>query len=89
MPCLWSDQGLGKADLNALESRIRLQLSKRIYEMRKARKYTQEELALRAGISASYISMYERAQRIPHVVTLAMVASALGVSLSEMFRDVG
>jgi transcriptional regulator with XRE-family HTH domain len=75
--------------LNALESKIKLQLAKRIYDMRKARKYTQEELAARAGISVSYLSLIERAKRIPHVVTLALIAAALGTTLSEIFRDVG
>ncbi len=75
--------------MNALESKIRLQLSKRIYEMRKARKYTQEELAERAGISLSYMSMIECGKRVPRIVTLAILASVLGVSLSEIFRDVG
>jgi DNA-binding XRE family transcriptional regulator len=82
-------RGLGKADLNALESKIRPRLAKRIHELRKAREYSQEELAQRAGISISYLSMIERGKRVPSIGTLAVLASVLGVSLSEMFRDVG
>ena len=48
-------------------------------------RWTQEELAERAQISVSFLSMIERGERIPHVETLAAIANALGVTLSELF----
>jgi transcriptional regulator with XRE-family HTH domain len=64
---------------------IRKQLARRIRELRKALLYTQEELAERAGISVSFLSMIERAERVPHLVTLDVLARALGLTLSQMF----
>jgi transcriptional regulator with XRE-family HTH domain len=51
------------------------------------RQYTQEELAQKAGISLSYLSMIERAQRTPYVETLVPIAAALGITLSQLFLD--
>ncbi len=64
-------------------------LGRRIYELRRASEYSQEELAERAGISVSYLSMIERAERTPHVKTLEKLVSALDVSIAEIFRGVG
>jgi transcriptional regulator with XRE-family HTH domain len=68
-------------------SKIGRQLGERIYELRKMRQYTQEELAQKAGISLSYLSMIERAQRTPYVETLVPIAAALGITLSQLFLD--
>ncbi len=69
-------------------SKIGRQLGERIYELRKARQLTQEELAQRAGISLSYLSMIEHAQRTPYVETLVAIVAALGITLSQLFLDV-
>jgi len=69
-------------------SKIGRQIGERIYELRKMRQFTQEELAQRAGISLSYLSMIERAQRTPYVETLMPIAAALGITLSQLFLDV-
>jgi len=70
--------------MRARAARIGRQIGRRIQELRTARAFTQEELAERAGISVSFVSMIERAERIPHVVTLGALAEALGVSLSDL-----
>ncbi len=70
-------------------STVSTRLGQRINTLRKARGYSQEELAERAGISVSFLSMIERAERTPHVKTLEMLASALDVSIAEIFRGVG
>jgi transcriptional regulator with XRE-family HTH domain len=46
---------------------------------------TQEHLSERAGISVSFLSMIERGERSPHLETLARIAEALGVAVSELF----
>lgn len=46
---------------------------------REKRKLTQEELAARAGISISYVSMLERGNRTPPLDTVGAVAKALNV----------
>jgi len=61
------------------------QLGQRIRELRGALAFTQEELARRAGISVSFLSMIERAERLPHLQTLVGLANALGVTLCQLF----
>lgn len=49
---------------------------------RKARNLTQKQVAEKAGISVSYLSLVERGQRDPSLSTLEKIASAMGVSLT-------
>jgi transcriptional regulator with XRE-family HTH domain len=62
-------------------------IGQRIRELRTQRpeRWTQEELAERAQISVSFLSMIERGERVPHVETLAALSNALSVSLGELF----
>ncbi len=64
---------------------LRRALGERIGALRRTLKLTQEEFAERTAISVSYLSMIERAQRTPHIATLARVAKELGVSVSQLF----
>jgi transcriptional regulator with XRE-family HTH domain len=63
-------------------------LGRRIRELRKQLCCTQEELANRAGISVSFLSMIERGERLPHLETLAQLAESLGRTLAELFAAV-
>src|SRR5260370_7415983 len=63
------------------------QLGQRIRELRRILSLTQEELAARAQISVSFLSMMERGDRVPHLETLAKLADALRVPLPEMFLE--
>jgi transcriptional regulator with XRE-family HTH domain len=65
----------------------RSQLGQRIRVLRETLSLTQEQLAEKAGISVSYLSMIERAQRTPHVETLVSLAAALGITVSQLFLD--
>ncbi len=51
-------------------------------------RWTQEDLAERAKISVSFLSMIERGERVAHVETLASLAGALEVPLSELFSGI-
>ncbi len=64
-------------------------LGQRVRELRKRASLTQEELAERAGISVSFLSMIERGDRVPHIETLIMLGEALHISLPEMFLGFG
>lgn len=68
-------------------SEIGKRLGKRIRELRTQRpeRWTQEDVADRAKISVSFLSMIERGERLAHVETLAALADALGVTLAELF----
>ena len=48
-------------------------------------KMTQEDLARRAEISVSFLSMIERGERAPHLDTITRLAAALQVPLTELF----
>lgn len=67
---------------------LRTRLGQRIRELRVALSFTQEELAKQASISVSFLSMIERAERLPHLKTLAVLADALAVTLSQLFLEV-
>ena len=64
---------------------IEKQLGRRIAELRKAKKYTQEKLAEKTGYSVEFISLVERGVNAPSVAGCAQVAKALGVSVAELF----
>lgn len=56
------------------------EFSRNLAEHRRRRRLSQEQLAARARISVSYVSMLERGIRSPPLATLAKLASAIGVS---------
>lgn len=55
-------------------------------QLRRQKKLTQEELALRAGIDRSYLGTIERAEHNATVVTLGRLAEALGVSPADLLK---
>jgi len=54
--------------------------------IRKARGYTQEQLADLSGLSQQYLSDLERGKRNPTVVTVYEIALALGVSHLDLLQ---
>lgn len=50
---------------------------------------TQEQLAERAEISVSFLSMIERGERAPHLETLEKLAYGLEVPIETLFRADG
>lgn len=57
----------------------------RIRQLRIARKWTQIDLAKKAGVSQPLISQLEAGKKIsPTVVPLLRIAKALGVSVEEL-----
>ena len=63
------------------------QLGQRIRDRRKALSFTQEQLAEKAGIGLSYLSLIERGQRTPHLETLVQITAALDITLSQLFNE--
>jgi transcriptional regulator with XRE-family HTH domain len=64
------------------------EVGKRIRQRRTSKlgpKMTQSALAQQAEISISFLSMIERGERAPHIDTLAKVARALQVPITELF----
>ena len=88
--CAWFFHSLNGSPLRrtrSFVSELGKRIGQRIRELRTQRpeRWTQEELAERAQISVSFLSMIERGERVAHVETLAALANALGVSLGELF----
>lgn len=63
---------------------IRKKFGKRVKALRKAKGWSQEELADRAGMHRTYISAVERAVRNPTLTVIDRVAKALKVPISEL-----
>ena len=49
------------------------------------RHLTQEQLAEKAGTSTTYIGTIERGEKSPTLNTISKLASALNISLAELF----
>lgn len=65
-----------------------LRLGERIRELRKARGWSQEELAERCELHPIYVGYIERAERAVNVVVLFQLAAALGVEPAALFEGV-
>ena len=61
-------------------------LGRRIRTLRKAKRWTQEELGKQADVSYKFPGEIERGIQNPSFTILVKVANALGVKLSELFR---
>lgn len=59
----------------------------KIRRLRREEGITLDTLATRAGLSKSYISKLERGLQSPSISTLSNIASALGVDITELFRE--
>lgn len=56
--------------------------------LRKARGWSQEELAERSGFSQQYLSDLERGKRNPTIVTIYEIAQALGVDHVQLVMPI-
>ena len=64
---------------------IQKQFGKRVRALRLAKGLSQEEFAFKAGVHRTYMGGIERGERNPALKNIAAIASALGISLSELF----
>ena len=67
---------------------INKQLGMRIKYLRSIKKWSQEDLALEAGINKNYLSDLERGSRNPTVKVLDKIAKTLGITLEELFKGI-
>jgi transcriptional regulator with XRE-family HTH domain len=68
---------------------IRLALGGAVRDLRTEHRFTQEELADRAGVHAHYISDIERGKRNVAIVNLTYLADAFGLSAAELLGAAG
>ena len=48
----------------------------------------QEELAAQAGLHRTHISVMERKKQVPSMTAVLKIATALGLTLTELFREI-
>lgn len=58
---------------------IRIEVGRKVRELREARGWSQEELGFEAGLHRNYIGGIERGERNVAVVNIGKLAKALGV----------
>ena len=61
-----------------------MDLGKNIYELRKERGVTQEELAAELGVTAAAVSKWEKGNTLPDVLMLCAIADWFGVTTDEL-----
>ena len=64
------------------------QLGMRIKFLRKERHWSQEDLALEANVNKNYLSDLENGRRNPSFEILERIATALKISLSDLFKGI-
>ncbi len=64
---------------------LQRKLGKRIADLRRARKLTQEQLAEAVGCSVEFISLVERGVNSPSVAGLETFSRVLKVEVKELF----
>jgi XRE family transcriptional regulator, regulator of sulfur utilization len=65
-------------------SNLRAALAEQIRLFRSKRGLSQEELAFRAGLHRTYISLVERAKKSPTIDRLTRISAALDVKTSDL-----
>ena len=68
---------------------MRRLVGRNVRKIRKAKGLTQEVLAEVAGVSQQYVSDLERGRRNPSVITLYVLAQAMGVSHVDLVMPDG
>ena len=64
---------------------LKRKLGKRIADLRRAKKLTQEQLAEAVGCSVEFISLVERGVNAPSVARLEKFSEVLKVEVKELF----
>jgi len=67
---------------------VLMQLGRRVRDIRKLQGISQEKLAYKINLDRTYLSGIERGIRNPTVKTLQIIASGLGVTLSELLKGI-
>lgn len=73
-----------KPNISKADTRVRF--GSRLVELRKAREWSQEQLALESGLARSYLGGVERGQRNIALINICKLADALEVEPLELLR---
>ena len=61
-----------------------MELGKKIYELRRERGVTQEELAAELGVTAAAVSKWEKGNTLPDVLMVCAIADWFGISVDAL-----
>ncbi|MEM6319641.1 MAG: helix-turn-helix transcriptional regulator [Bacteroidota bacterium] len=67
------------------DKEILIKFGKRVRDLRKENRLSQEELAHKAGFHRTYIGMIERAERNITLGNIEKISIALNVSITKLF----
>ena len=67
-----------------LKHNISIKFGSRVREIRKEKKLSQEELAVKANLHRTYIGMIERAEKNITLLNIEKIANALEISINEI-----
>ncbi|QYX31966.1 helix-turn-helix domain-containing protein [Sphaerospermopsis torques-reginae] len=70
-----------------MKEAILIKFGQKIRQERLKQNLSQEELAEKANLHRTYISMIERAEKNITLINIEKISNALGVSISELFRE--
>ena len=74
--------------LQDLKKNVAFQVGQQIKMIRKRKRLSQSDLAFLVGMDRQYLYKIETAKVTPNIGTIAALAFALNVSLSELFQDI-
>ena len=69
-----------------MENEQLIKFGVRIRELRKAKNWSQEELADQSGFHRTYIGMIERGERNPSLLNILKFAKTFQLTLTELFN---
>ena len=81
-------QSLTEIEIQKLSNEVPKIVGEQIVVFRKLRGLTQTELAEMVGKDRQYLYKIEKGRVTPNIVTLSIIASALKITLSELFEKV-
>jgi transcriptional regulator with XRE-family HTH domain len=70
-----------------VQEEMHAEVGRRIRELRQSKQFLQEELARKAGLSASALSNFEQGRRRISLEWLRKLSKVLGVSVSDLIPD--
>ena len=71
---------------NGIMDATMTRVGEKVRKLRKARRWSQQELGDRAGVTAQTVWNLETGRHVPETATLLKIARALGVPLSELLE---
>jgi transcriptional regulator with XRE-family HTH domain len=71
-----------------MKPRLLLRFGHRVRELREARDLSQEAFADRCGLHRTYVGGVERGERNLSLINVAVIARALGMTVSNLTRGV-